>query len=54
MELNSDERRLLKILLENHLEEIKDNEEFLNQQASVFAAEVKYEDFVKKLLDKLA
>lgn len=53
MELRSDERKLLAILLKQHLDEVRGNEQLLNQQAVVFAAEAKYEDFVERLLKKL-
>ena len=53
MELKSDEKKLLRIILKKHLDEVKGNEHLLNQQAAVFAAEAKYEDFVDRLLKKL-
>ncbi|MFH0751983.1 MAG: hypothetical protein V1914_00095 [archaeon] len=54
MELKTDEKKLLLILLKDHLKEVAANTKLLNQQAAVFAAEAKYEDFVEDLIKKLS
>ncbi len=54
MDLKPGEKNLLVILLKDHLKEVLANEQLLNQQAAVFAAEAKYVDFVRSLIKKFS
>ncbi|MBD3312904.1 hypothetical protein GF345_00520 [Candidatus Woesearchaeota archaeon] len=54
MNLTDDEKKAIKIALEKHLEEVKEHEDNINQSIQHLAAEVKYEDFIKKIIKKLS
>ncbi|MFP4111497.1 MAG: hypothetical protein ACLFUO_00715 [Candidatus Woesearchaeota archaeon] len=53
-ELTKNEKELIVSILNKHLEEIRENENLLNQNLEQFAAEVKYENFVEKIINKLS
>lgn len=53
MELTNDEKTVLSQLLDEHLAEVQKSETLRDQQASAIAAEVKYEDFLQQLKEKI-
>ena len=52
--LNTEEKEILRELTKEHLEQVKRTEKIPNQQFEIFAAEIKYEDFLKGVLKKLS
>jgi len=53
MELNAQEKKLIRYLLDNHLVEVKKNEVLADTRIGLLAAEVKYEVFVRNLIKKM-
>jgi hypothetical protein len=53
MELSKDERQVIITALQKHLEEVKRAEHLGDQSFGVFASEVKYDDIVQTIIDKL-
>ncbi|MBS3145509.1 hypothetical protein J4414_01785 [Candidatus Woesearchaeota archaeon] len=53
MNLTDKEKEAVRLILEQHLEEIKSNEKILNQNVQLLAMEVKYEDMLKDIIKKL-
>jgi len=53
MTFTKDEKKLLCSLLDEHLEEVKKTEKFANTPPAFLAGELSYEEFVKKLKEKL-
>jgi len=53
MELTLDEKKVLKQLVDEHLEEVKKNEQLANTPPAFLAGEVKYEEFLTHLKKKL-
>jgi len=53
MNLTEDEKKVIRLVLKKHLEEVKQTEGDTNQDLVSLAKEVKYEDFVKNIIKKL-
>jgi hypothetical protein len=53
MRLTDDERKLLIRLVKEHQKSVRHLESFANQDPIWFRAEVKYDEFIEKLLKKL-
>ena len=53
MEFTKEEKEVLKYVIKQHLEEVKKNEQMLNQPPILLAAEVRYDEFLSNLLKKL-
>ena len=52
MELTNEEKEVVKMLIKKHLKEIEDPAVMQDATPSFFAADKKYDEFVKKLLKK--
>lgn len=53
MTLSAMEKKLIRRVLERHLEEVRKNEQLLNQEIALLGAEVQYEEFVEGIIKKL-
>ncbi|MBU0535747.1 MAG: hypothetical protein KKE20_02190 [Nanoarchaeota archaeon] len=53
MNLTPDEKKVIKIALEKHLEEVQGHEDDVGQDIRELAIEVNYEDFVKSIIKKM-
>jgi hypothetical protein len=53
MELTIDEKQIIVLALQQHLEEVKKAENLGDQSFGMFASEVKYDDIVQAIIDKL-
>ena len=53
MNLTENEKKVIKIALERHLEDVKDAEKEIGQNIIDLAGEVKYERFVDDIIKKL-
>jgi len=53
MELNNDEKNVIKMLIKRQLGEIENEAALRDVTPAFLAADVKYDDFLKELLKKL-
>lgn len=53
MEFTKEEKELLKYLLKEHLKGVKNSESLRDQSPITLSAEIKFEDFLSKLIEKL-
>ncbi|MFC1752384.1 hypothetical protein ACFL96_03205 [Thermoproteota archaeon] len=53
MNLTSDEKKVIKVALKRHLEEVQKHEGDVGQDIRELAIEANYEDFVKDIIKKL-
>ena len=53
MELSTDEKKVIKLALERHLDEVKSAEDMPDQDVPIVAVEHKYDEFVESIIKKM-
>ncbi|MBU0472283.1 MAG: hypothetical protein KKF89_04055 [Nanoarchaeota archaeon] len=53
MNLTKKEKELIKQVLKQHLKEVEATEKIPNQNIQLLSTEMKYEDFIKSIINKL-
>ena len=53
VKLTEDEKKVLMMLLDEHIGNLMASEEYMNTPPILLSAELKYEDFLRRLKDKL-
>ncbi len=53
MEFSTQEKEVLRDVVQRHLDEVESNEKLLDTQAGLYAVEIRYDIFLKGILAKL-